>query len=218
MQIFLFYEPRKKWGNKKRVVYVRGGSSTCAFSWGLGTPSDSHPWVPLPQWDKSVVLLRESWGTCMRTWEHIRSVIGNHWELGGKLGGNMVGTPKSQNLLKMQLWVNFIEGLLYHQETLNLEYPTHLTNYYLPTLTCGPLGEGKYVRHFLWWWGSSRTDCSINYWANIILDPHMSKEIEVHNCILISKALIRKKPLDYFKAAQGWWIFFLVPIKFSMGS
>jgi hypothetical protein len=24
-------------GDRKRLVYVRGGSSTCAFSWGLGT-------------------------------------------------------------------------------------------------------------------------------------------------------------------------------------
>jgi hypothetical protein len=33
----------------KRVVYERGGSSPSAFSWGLGTPSGSCPWVPLPQ-------------------------------------------------------------------------------------------------------------------------------------------------------------------------
>jgi hypothetical protein len=74
----------------------------------------------------------------MRTWEHIRNVIGNNWELDGN----------TQNLLKMQFRVNFQEGLLYHQETLNFEYPTHLANYYLATLTCGPLGEGKYVHHF----------------------------------------------------------------------
>jgi hypothetical protein len=36
----------KKRGNKKRVVYVRAGSSTSAF---LGTPLGSHPQVPLPQ-------------------------------------------------------------------------------------------------------------------------------------------------------------------------
>jgi hypothetical protein len=39
----------KKQGNKKRVVYVREGSWTCAFSWGLGAPSSSHPHMPLPQ-------------------------------------------------------------------------------------------------------------------------------------------------------------------------
>ncbi len=36
-EICLFYKMGKKWGNKKRVVYLRGGSSTCTFSWGLGT-------------------------------------------------------------------------------------------------------------------------------------------------------------------------------------
>ncbi len=39
----------KNWGNKKRVVCVRGSSSSRAFSWGLGTPSQSRPQVPLPQ-------------------------------------------------------------------------------------------------------------------------------------------------------------------------
>jgi hypothetical protein len=29
----------------KRVVCVKGGSSTRAFSWGLGTPLGSHPWM-----------------------------------------------------------------------------------------------------------------------------------------------------------------------------
>jgi len=32
MEIFLFYEMGKKQGNKKSVVYVRGGSHTHAFS------------------------------------------------------------------------------------------------------------------------------------------------------------------------------------------
>jgi hypothetical protein len=32
MEIFLFYEMRKKGGNKKRVVNTRGGSWTRAFS------------------------------------------------------------------------------------------------------------------------------------------------------------------------------------------
>jgi len=32
-----------------RVVYVRGGSSTHAFSCSLGTPSGLCSWVPLPQ-------------------------------------------------------------------------------------------------------------------------------------------------------------------------
>jgi hypothetical protein len=32
MEIFLFYIRRKKGGNLKRVVFVRGDPSTCAFS------------------------------------------------------------------------------------------------------------------------------------------------------------------------------------------
>jgi hypothetical protein len=48
-EIFLFYEMGKKWGNTKRIVSVRGGSCTCVFSWGLGTPLGSCPWVSLPQ-------------------------------------------------------------------------------------------------------------------------------------------------------------------------
>jgi hypothetical protein len=32
MEIFLFYEMRKKGGNDKRVVYIRGGSCTHVFS------------------------------------------------------------------------------------------------------------------------------------------------------------------------------------------
>jgi hypothetical protein len=32
MEVFQFYEMGKKPGNKKRVVYIRGSSSTCAFS------------------------------------------------------------------------------------------------------------------------------------------------------------------------------------------
>ncbi len=39
----------KNWGNTKRIVSVRGGSCTCVFSWGLGTPVGSRSWVPLPQ-------------------------------------------------------------------------------------------------------------------------------------------------------------------------
>jgi len=46
MEIFILYEIGKKRGNKKRVVYARGGSHTYAFSQGLGTLSRSHPWVP----------------------------------------------------------------------------------------------------------------------------------------------------------------------------
>jgi hypothetical protein len=38
MKIFLFYEMRKKRGNKKRVVYVKGGFHTCEFSCGSRTP------------------------------------------------------------------------------------------------------------------------------------------------------------------------------------
>jgi hypothetical protein len=49
MEIFLFHKLGKTWGNQKRVVYLRAGSSTCAFSWGLGTPLGSQPWAPLPQ-------------------------------------------------------------------------------------------------------------------------------------------------------------------------
>ncbi len=46
--ILFFYQTRKKWGNKKRVVYVRGGSRTYAFSWGFGknlglTPLSAAP-------------------------------------------------------------------------------------------------------------------------------------------------------------------------------
>jgi hypothetical protein len=40
MEIFLFYEIGKKWGNEKRVVYLRGG--TCPSRWTLkcgGLPS-----------------------------------------------------------------------------------------------------------------------------------------------------------------------------------
>ncbi len=48
MEIFLSYKTGKKLGNWKRVVYIQGGSHTCAFSWGSGTPSGSHPWVTLP--------------------------------------------------------------------------------------------------------------------------------------------------------------------------
>jgi len=32
MEIFLLHERRKKQGNQKRVVYIRGGFRTCAFS------------------------------------------------------------------------------------------------------------------------------------------------------------------------------------------
>jgi len=39
MEIFLFYQTGKKRGNKKTLAYVRGGSSTRAFPWCLGTPS-----------------------------------------------------------------------------------------------------------------------------------------------------------------------------------
>jgi hypothetical protein len=35
----------EKWQNKKRVVYVRGGSRTHAISPGLGTPLNSCPWM-----------------------------------------------------------------------------------------------------------------------------------------------------------------------------
>jgi hypothetical protein len=55
MEIFLFYKMRKKWENKKRVVYVMGGSCTSAFSWGLGTPSSSRTWVPLAQENTLVI-------------------------------------------------------------------------------------------------------------------------------------------------------------------
>jgi len=53
MEICLLYKRRKKGGNFKRVVFVREGPSTCAFSWGLGTPSGSCPCVPLPQRDRN---------------------------------------------------------------------------------------------------------------------------------------------------------------------
>jgi len=44
---FYFFSRNRKGRNKKRVVHVRGVSSTCAFSWGLGTCSGSRPQVPL---------------------------------------------------------------------------------------------------------------------------------------------------------------------------
>jgi hypothetical protein len=50
MEIFLYCEIGKKWGNKKRVVCMRVGSQTCAFSWGLGTLWGSCPRMPLPPW------------------------------------------------------------------------------------------------------------------------------------------------------------------------
>jgi hypothetical protein len=56
MEIFLFYEMRKNGGNKNWVVSTRGGSCTPVFSWGSGTLSCSHPWVPLP---KENTLIRE---------------------------------------------------------------------------------------------------------------------------------------------------------------
>jgi hypothetical protein len=49
LEIFLVYIMGKKWGNKKRVVYVRGGSCTRAFSWGLGAPLDD----PLPSGERT---------------------------------------------------------------------------------------------------------------------------------------------------------------------
>jgi hypothetical protein len=49
IEIFLFYEMRKKQENKKRVVYIRGGSFTCKFALGSQTASASCPRVPLPQ-------------------------------------------------------------------------------------------------------------------------------------------------------------------------
>jgi hypothetical protein len=44
--LYVLTFPRKyfcftKLENKKRVVYIRGGSRTCAFSWGLGTALDA---------------------------------------------------------------------------------------------------------------------------------------------------------------------------------
>jgi hypothetical protein len=38
MEIFLLYGMGKKQENIKQVHYLRGGSCTCAFSWGLGIP------------------------------------------------------------------------------------------------------------------------------------------------------------------------------------
>jgi hypothetical protein len=43
MEIFLIYKMGKKQGNRNRVVYIRGGSHTWAFSRGSGTSSGSHP-------------------------------------------------------------------------------------------------------------------------------------------------------------------------------
>jgi hypothetical protein len=50
MEILLFYGTWKTRGNKKRVVYVRGGCNTLCISWGLGTPLGSlmHLYMKLP--------------------------------------------------------------------------------------------------------------------------------------------------------------------------
>jgi hypothetical protein len=37
-----FLQNRKE-AEKMKVVYIMGGSHTCAFSWGLGTPTDAPP-------------------------------------------------------------------------------------------------------------------------------------------------------------------------------
>jgi hypothetical protein len=46
MKIFLFYETGKKEEIRRELFYIKGGSCTHVFSWGLETPSSSHPWVP----------------------------------------------------------------------------------------------------------------------------------------------------------------------------
>jgi hypothetical protein len=75
----------------------------------------------------------------------------------------------------MQLRLNFQEGLLYHQETLNFEYPTHLANYYLPTyLDLWATRRGEKCAPLLWrWWGGGHlvlTDYIYQLWGkyNII--------------------------------------------------
>jgi hypothetical protein len=101
---------------------------------------------------------------------------------------------QSQNLLQMQLRVNFHEGLLYHQETLNFEYPTHLTNYYPPTyLDLWATMRGEICAPLLMVVGAILYWLHYQLWPNIILALLlMSEEIEVHNCILISKTLVPK--------------------------
>jgi len=47
IEIFPFYETGKKWGNKKRVVSVRGVLVHFPEVW-------EHPWVPLP-WENALV-------------------------------------------------------------------------------------------------------------------------------------------------------------------
>jgi hypothetical protein len=48
MEIFLFYEMRKKRENKKRVVYIGGGSFTCMFPLGSQKASCSGPRLAPP--------------------------------------------------------------------------------------------------------------------------------------------------------------------------
>ncbi len=44
----IFATGKRHW-NEMRVVFVRGGSHTCSFSWSWGTPWGSCPGVPHPQ-------------------------------------------------------------------------------------------------------------------------------------------------------------------------
>jgi len=42
MKIFLFYETGRKEEIRRELFYIKGGSCTRVFSWGLETPSSSH--------------------------------------------------------------------------------------------------------------------------------------------------------------------------------
>jgi hypothetical protein len=66
MEIFLFSETGKKWENQKRVVYVRGGSCTCVFSWGSGTSSGAPPLGECTRTGTSPTTCVESWVKALR--------------------------------------------------------------------------------------------------------------------------------------------------------
>jgi hypothetical protein len=48
MKILLFSRNKKELKKSNQSCFLKGRFWTRAFSWGSGTPSSSHPWVPLP--------------------------------------------------------------------------------------------------------------------------------------------------------------------------
>jgi hypothetical protein len=89
MEIFLFYEMRKKGGNEKRVVCIGGGGScTHVFSWGFGNTLGLTPWSAPPSEEKhhtgtSPTTFKCSLSihhlSCMvRWWVLIHSGLGEH--------------------------------------------------------------------------------------------------------------------------------------------